>query len=98
MLRLAKAALQTLLPPGRLVRIESQKRQEQTGSQLSKPSVFVEKVPQLMLVAVRGSGYKQARVPDVGVHGYLRRPASHDGKPLALGIAVPLLPRGRSGS
>jgi hypothetical protein len=32
--------------------------------------VCVEKVPQLMLVAVRGSGYKQARVPDAAVHRY----------------------------
>src|SRR5215471_17448341 len=58
----------------------------------------VEKVPHLMLVAVEGSGYKQARVPDAGVHRYLRRPATHDGKPRTLGIAVLLLPSRRSGS
>jgi hypothetical protein len=60
--------------------------------------VSVEKVHQLMLVAVQGSGYKQATVPDADVDRYLRRPATHDGKPLALGIAVLLLPSRRSGS
>jgi hypothetical protein len=51
-----------------------------------------------MLVAVQGSGYKQARVPDAGVHRYLRRPTTYDVKPVALGIAVLLLPSRRSGS
>src|SRR5215471_9013047 len=51
-----------------------------------------------MLVALQRSGYKQARVPDAAVQRYLRRPAIHDGKPLALGVAVLLLPSGRTGS
>jgi transposase-like protein DUF772 len=63
-----------------------------------KPGVTVEKVRQLMLVAVQGSGYKQARVADAGAHRYLWRPATDDGKPLTLGIAVLLLPPRRSGS
>jgi response regulator RpfG family c-di-GMP phosphodiesterase len=53
--------------------------------QLRDIESVVEKVPQLTLVAVQGSGYKQARAHDAGVHRYLRRPATHDGKPLALG-------------
>ncbi len=36
--------------------------------------VSVEKVPQLMLVAVEGSGYKQARVLDAAVYLYSWRP------------------------
>lgn len=37
----------------------------------------VEKVLQLMLVALQGSRYKQAKVPDAVVQRY-RRPAAHD--------------------
>jgi hypothetical protein len=40
---------------------------ESTGAWLAKPGVSVEKVAQLMLVGVRGSGYKQARVLDAAV-------------------------------
>jgi len=50
------------------------------GSQGLVTGVTVEKIPQLMLLAVQGSGYKQASVPDAGVDGYLQRPATHDGK------------------
>jgi len=35
---------------------------------LSKNPVAVEKVPQLMLVAMQCSGYKQARVLDAAIH------------------------------
>ena len=45
----------------------------------------VEKIPQLMLVGVQGSGYKQARVLDAAVHDYLWRPA-HDGTPSPRGV------------
>jgi hypothetical protein len=41
--------------------------------------VSVEKVPDLMLVCVEGSRYKQARVADDVVHRHARRPAAHDG-------------------
>src|SRR6266496_112908 len=58
----------------------------------------VEKVPQLMLVAVQCSGYKQARVPDAAVHHYIWRPAAHDGTPFPRGVAVLLLPARRSSS
>src|SRR5215469_15645563 len=50
--------------------------------------VCVEKVPQLMLVGLQCSGYKQARVLDAAVHHYIWRPAAHDGTPFPLGIAV----------
>jgi transposase len=52
----------------------------------------VEKVPQLMLVVVQGSGYKQARVLDAAVHHSIWRPAAHDGTPFPRGVAVLLLP------
>ena len=39
----------------------------------------VEKVPQLMLVAVQCSSYKQARVLDAAFHHSIWRPAAHDG-------------------
>src|SRR5260370_37317121 len=54
--------------------------------------VSVEKVPQLMLVAVQGSGYKQARVLDAAVHHSTWRPAADDGTPFPRGVAVLLLP------
>jgi tetratricopeptide (TPR) repeat protein len=54
--------------------------------------VPVEKVPQLMLVAVQCSGYKQARVLDAAVHHYIGRPAARDGTPFPRGVAVLLLP------
>jgi hypothetical protein len=65
---------------------------------ISTTGVSVEKVPQLMLAAVQGSGYKQARVPDAAVHRYIRRPAAHDGTPIPLRRVVLLFPPGRSGS
>jgi hypothetical protein len=60
--------------------------------------VSVEKVPQLMLVAVQGSGYKQARVLDAAVHHYIWRPAAYDGTPFPRGVAVLILTARRSGS
>src|SRR5215468_2152566 len=74
------------------------KRSFLAGSLLVKSRVSVEKVPQLMLVAVQRSGYKQARVPDAAVHRYIRRPAAHDGAAIPLGVAVLLLSPRRSGS
>src|SRR6266850_1632599 len=65
---------------------------------LANAGVSVEKVPQLMLVAVQGSRYKQARVPDGAVYLHIRRPAAHDGTPFPRGVAVLLLPPRRSGS
>src|SRR6266536_4002206 len=65
---------------------------------LKKSGVSVEKVPQLMLVAVQCSGYKQARVLDAVVHHSIWRPAAHDGTPFPRGVAVLLLPARRSGS
>jgi hypothetical protein len=56
------------------------------------PVSDVEKVPQLMLVVVQGSGYKQARVLDAAVHHSIWRPAAHDGTPFPRGVAVLLLP------
>jgi hypothetical protein len=38
------------------------------GRRLLKSGVSVEKVPELMLAAVQGSGYKQARVLDAAVY------------------------------
>jgi hypothetical protein len=58
--------------------------------------VSVEKVPQLMLVAVQRSRYKQARVLDAAVHHYIWRPAAHDGTPFPLRSVVLLLSPGRS--
>jgi len=52
--------------------------------------VSVEKVPQLMFVALQCSGYKQAR--DAAFHHSIWRPAAHDGTPIPLGVAVLLLP------
>src|SRR5436190_6443927 len=49
-----------------------------------------------MLVAVEGSGYKQARVLDAAVHHNIGRPAAHDGTPFPRGVAVLLLPARRS--
>src|SRR4029450_10967265 len=66
--------------------------------QMLKSGVSVEKVPQLMLVAVQGSGYKQARVLNAAVHHYIWRPAAHDGAPIPLRSVVLLLPPGRSSS
>ena len=65
---------------------------------LVKSPVSVEKVPQLMLVAVQCSGYKQARVLDAAVQHYMWRPAAHDGAPIPLRSVVLLVPPGRSGS
>ena len=59
---------------------------------LTLTGVSVEKVSQLMLVAVEGSGYKQARVLDAAVHHNIGRPAAHDGTPFPRGVAVLLLP------
>jgi hypothetical protein len=64
----------------------------------STTDVSVEKVPQLMLVAGRRSGYKQARVLDAAVHDSIWRLAAHDGTPIPLGVAVLLLPSRRSSS
>src|SRR5262249_41800315 len=58
--------------------------------------VSVEKVPQLRLVTMQRSGYKQAS--DAAVQSNVRRSAAYDGKPLPFGVAVLLLPPGRSGS
>src|SRR5438034_9404436 len=66
------------------------------GDSLSITAVSVEKVSQLMLVAVEGSGYKQARVLDAAVHHNIGRPAAHDGTPFPRGVAVLLLPARRS--
>src|SRR6185312_16793781 len=55
--------------------------------------VCVEKVPQLMLVVVQASGYKQANAV---VHHNIWRPAAHDGTPFPRGVAVLLLPARRS--
>jgi hypothetical protein len=46
-----------------------------TSPELSKSGVSVEKVPQLMLVAVQCSGYKQARVLDAV--GIFHQPSEH---------------------
>src|SRR5215471_14534113 len=65
---------------------------------LRSTCVSVEKVSELILVTLRYSRYKQARVPDAAVHRHARRPAAHDGTPFPRGIAVLLLPPRRSGS
>src|SRR5439155_20645014 len=70
----------------------------QNGEAHEGMPVSVEKVPELMLVAVQCSGYKQARVLDAAVHHYIWRPAAHDGTPFPRGVAVLLLPARRSGS
>jgi hypothetical protein len=60
--------------------------------QLSRTGVSLEKVPQLMLVAVQCSGDKQARVRDAVFHHSIWRPAAHDGAPIPLRSVVLLLP------
>src|SRR6516165_12194147 len=62
---------------------------EPTGSQLLLTGVSVEKVPQVRLVEMQRSGYKQAS--DAAVRCNIRRPAANDGKPLPLRVAVLLL-------
>src|SRR5262252_6389458 len=66
--------------------------------QLLITGVSVEKVSELILVTLRYSRYKQARVPDAAVDCHARRPADYDGATRPLGGIVLLLPPGGSGS
>ena len=70
-------------------------RQSSASTELLKPGVC-SKSPELMLVAVRGSGYKQARVSDAAIYGDIRRSAAHDGDTIPLRSVVLLLSLGRN--